>query len=692
MAGYTGKILRVNLTEGSFTTMPTSDYEHWGGGHGMGSAIFFDLVDDKTIGGFDPRNVMTIMTSPLSGTLTPGCSARTEVQGIGVQAYPFEWFTRSNFGGRFSSMLKYAGWDGIVIEGSAPAPVWIDIRDEDVEIRSCDPLSLWGKDTWECQRTVWDYVSGGKGYEDWIDTGSINGAQTTQRPAVLAIGPAGEHLSRMACLIHDAANGSGQGGFGAVWGSKKLKAVSVIGTGSIAIHDPNGLLEARIEQMKNGYDLANPRESVSPNLFQSPPGAGVTWESFPKFTAPGGKRPQACIGCHAGCRRRYESGLGNEASCSETTFYLAAETPETLYKATDLLNKYGINILEAYFAIQYIKTLYESGIIGPGSEIDCPLNFEKYGSFDFIEQYLKMVAYRNDGLGNESAFGNDIAEGTLRAAEKWGRLKEDLTSGALEYPYWGYPLHFDPRVQLEWGYGSILGDRDINEHCFNRLYCYGDPAYYGDSNQLTTEEVVIIITDKMVPFQGDQLMLDYSTENMYSKHMAKLVAWHRYYTRFWKESILFCDNRWPDFINPNTPDMIGSTGEAEPRFLNAVTGKQFTFLDGIELGRKIWNLDHAIWTLQGRHRDMVHFPDYIYLLPKGNKKKKYIGRENGEWTYTGIVERCVDRQKFEEFKTLFYELEGWDPLTGYPTRSSLENLGLGYVADELDAQEKLGKV
>jgi aldehyde:ferredoxin oxidoreductase len=136
--------------------------------------------------------------------------------------------------------------------------------------------------------------------------------------------------------------------------------------------------------------------------------------------------------------------------------------------------------------------------------------------------------------------------------------------------------------------------------------------------------------------------------------------------------------------------MIGSTGKAEPRFLNAVTGKNFTFLDGIELGRKIWNLDQAIWTLQGRHRDMVHFADYIYRLPKSTKNKKYIGRENGEWTYIDIIERHVDREKFEEFKTLFYELEGWDPLTGYPTRSSLENLDLGYVADELEEQNKLG--
>ena len=74
MNGYAGKILRINLTNRKETTIPTSKYEQWIGGHGMGSAIFFDLVKDKTIDGFDPANVVTIMTSPLSGTLVPGAS------------------------------------------------------------------------------------------------------------------------------------------------------------------------------------------------------------------------------------------------------------------------------------------------------------------------------------------------------------------------------------------------------------------------------------------------------------------------------------------------------------------------------------------------------------------------------------------------------------------------------------------
>ena len=188
MNGYAGKILRLDLTEPSVSTIPTSDYEQWGGGHGMGSAIFFDLVQDKTIDGFDPANVLTIMTSPLCGTLVPAAGGRTEVQGIGVQSYPIGWFTRSNLGGRFGAMLKYAGWDGIAIEGAADEPVWIDIRDDaplgngGVQIRNCAELSLWGTDTWECQRRIWSEVTGGRGYGDWFEpkAGSTAGSVLPQ--------------------------------------------------------------------------------------------------------------------------------------------------------------------------------------------------------------------------------------------------------------------------------------------------------------------------------------------------------------------------------------------------------------------------------------------------------------------------------------------------------------------------------
>ncbi|MCP4148002.1 MAG: aldehyde:ferredoxin oxidoreductase, partial [bacterium] len=88
MYGYMGKILRLDLTNRKTSIIDTQDYKDWIGGHGIGSALFWDLVKDKKISGFDPGNAVTIMTSPLSGTIAPGASGRTEVQGIGTQSYP----------------------------------------------------------------------------------------------------------------------------------------------------------------------------------------------------------------------------------------------------------------------------------------------------------------------------------------------------------------------------------------------------------------------------------------------------------------------------------------------------------------------------------------------------------------------------------------------------------------------------
>jgi aldehyde:ferredoxin oxidoreductase len=694
MNGYAGKILTLDLTERKVGAIPTSKYQHWMGGHGMGAAIFFDLVKDKTIDGFDPANVVTMMTSPLSGTLVPAASGRTEVQGIGVQSYPIGWFTRSNLGGRFSGMLKFAGWDGVVIQGKADKPVWIDIRDGKVRIRDCAPLSLWGKETWDCQETIWEEVAAGRKYGDWNSPIGKEGGKTTQRPAVVTIGPAGENQSRLACLIHDASNAAGQGGFGAVFGSKNLKAISVIGTGHVEINDPKMLIATRLWQKNNyAFDLSHLQETWGSFQFQSPPAPIVLWaKGRPKID----QRPQACMGCHSGCRARYKDASGNEASCIASVFYSDALSLDIQRFASDLINRYGLNAAEMIFGLVYIRILQMTGRLKTAKIPDCPLDFSKYGSKEFVEQFVKMVAYSNDGKGNESEFGRDISGGFVRAAEKWGRRNEDLKSGILAFPYWGIPIHKEPRAQVYWGYGTLLGDRDINEHDFDWIkWEYGQAKAQGRRPALTAEEVVKIVTDKMVPFQGDLDMLDFSENNIYSEHMAKLVAWHRYYTRFWKQSMLFCDSRWPDFVNILRPDKIGSTGIAEPRYVKAVTGKDFSFRDGIDLGRKIWNLDHAIWTLQGRHRDMVHFIDNVYerrpLFPADVPNAHMPGKENGKWDYYGYSRRKLDKNKFDEFKTRFYLLQGWDTKSGYPKRSTLESLELGYVADELERNGKLGK-
>ncbi|MBI5443101.1 MAG: aldehyde:ferredoxin oxidoreductase [Deltaproteobacteria bacterium] len=696
MNGYAGKILRIDLTRRKISTIETRKYEQWGGGHGMGSALFWDLAKEKAVSGFDPRNVVTIMTSPLTGTLVPGASSRTEVQGIGVQSHPVEWFTRSNFGGRFGPMLKYAGWDGIVVEGKASKPVWIDFRDGDVRIR--DAGRLWGMDAWAAQQEIWRLVAGGRGYGDWLKTGpDAKGGRTVQRPAVLTIGPSGERLGRIAALIHDAGNAAGQGGFGGVWGSKNLKAVSVWGSGAVHVADPKALVEARLWLKREfSLDADDPRVQANPMGARMMLGPGSPPVSIAFWKNPEDARPQACAGCPAGCRSRYGSGKGNESACADSMWYVLPDLErhqgkqtDSVFISADLCQKYGINACELLRGLPYVRDLHKMGVLGPGKAIDTDLSFEGYGSTEFVEGLLRMIAERR-------GIGNDMAEGFYRAAERWGRLKEDARTGLLAYPHWGLPLHYEPRAELEWGYGSIVGDREVNEHAFNWLFWLPSGAKaQGAEPPISAEEIVTLFSEKLVPYQCDVRMLDYANDNMYSEHMAKLVAWDRHYSRFWKQSLLFCDGLYPNFVNMARPDGRGVTGIAEPRFFKAVTGRECSFADGIELGRKIWNLDNAIWTLQGRHRDMVHFAEHIYTVPLAPLYPVPVhylpGRENGKWTYVAVDGRHLDKNGFDEWKTRYYALEGWDPKTGWPLKSTLDSLGLPHVAEELTKKRKLGR-
>ncbi len=683
--GYVGKILYVNLTDGRIEEIETSKYEQFGGGHGMGSALFWDLVEDKTVDGYHPDNLITMMTSPLSGTLVPSASGRTECNFIGLIAYPIGWYTRSNFGGRFSGELKYAGWDGIAIQGKSETPVWINIANDKVTIE--DATDLWGLDTYETQEEIWSTVS--KGNTDdgtWygVGTGRDSG-RTLQKPAVATIGKAGENLNRNACILHDAGNAAGQGGLGGVFGSKNLKAVSVIGTGSVEIADPAALIAARKEfQDKFAYNVDAPEmESPVPNFpaygaITLSPGFGPLY--LPTHVP---SRPQGCIGCYKNCRRRLSTGVSNEDQCVESLFFINGSNQIDQNKATDLLDKAGLNVYDV-FNHSYLYALNQMGIMGPGMEIESSLPFEKYGTIEFMEAYVDCIINRTD-------IGADLAEGMARAAKKWGRWEIDTASGLLDRPNWGFCQHYEPRLEVEWSYGSILGDRDINEHGLN-FYVHWHSIIRGMVGQepaISAEDMVNLIAEGTGV--GDPMGWDYSEEGIYGDPKVQAISWHRHYTRFWKQSLAFCDWAWPNFINFNSADgdMSGASPEFEVRFYNAVTGKSLTWEEGLEIGHKIWTLDKAIWTLQGRHRDLEVFADYVYDVPTEapDGLPMFI---DGKWEYNAGLGRTLDRDKFEDFKTRFYANEGWDTATGWPTRATLEALDLGYVADELESNGKLG--
>jgi aldehyde:ferredoxin oxidoreductase len=724
--GYVGKITRINLTTEEISDIDTGAYEQWGGGHGIGSALFYDIVvkekggNLEEIDGFHPDNLVTIMTSPLSATGIPSATSRTEVQGIGVHAYPIGWFTRSMIGGRIGPMIKFAGYDGIAIEGASSEPVWIDIRDGFIAIRPCSELGLWGMDTVETQKAIWEYVVGDERYGTWISPEGAGGA-TTQRPAVMAIGRAGETRCRMACLMHDYGYAAGAGGFGGVWGSKNLKAVSVIGTGSVPVADPAGVIAERMANLRDyGPDMENftmldrstiLRHNTLVGAAEAYGKVPTNWEGDGNMLTGSlrdiEKRPASCMGCYAGCRGRYKDGKANEVHCAGCYFYGQADDREIQIEATDLINRYGFNTFDFYQGIPYLNALGEKGIIGPaGSEIETDLDFTTFGSLGFAQRLLETIAER------DTPFGDALAEGFARALERWGRLDDigqayEEDKAHIQLPYWGLPEHhYDARVQLEYGYGTILGDRELCEHLFTAVFW--DSKFSDMIGRLlrpynaNAETSVTLLAEKMLPHAAEYAstedamqMINYATENMYSENIARLVSWHRHYTRFYKASMLFCDWKYPDIINTRREDRRGSSFSAEEKFIKAVTGKDISFLDGMAIGRKIWNLDNVIWILQGRHRDMVHFADYIYTVdfPEEYKLPTYdpdaLVKAN-RWDYRDVAGRRLDRDEFENFKTRFYAREGWDTATGWPTRSTLESLGLGEVADTLESWGKLG--
>ncbi|HLC23951.1 MAG TPA: aldehyde ferredoxin oxidoreductase C-terminal domain-containing protein, partial [Dehalococcoidia bacterium] len=213
---------------------------------------------------------------------------------------------------------------------------------------------------------------------------------------------------------------------------------------------------------------------------------------------------------------------------------------------------------------------------------------------------------------------------------------------------------------------------------------------------MPVEEMVNIWAEKTVPFTGDPFMFDYGDgpTGIYSEHKAKLVAWYRRFSVFWLDSVGGCEWRYPRVINTAKPDFRGFTPDLEERVLNAVTGNNKSYAEYMQVGGKILNLDRAIHVLQGRHRDNEKFAPFIFK-PKDRDEEEASGMlfpfyQDGKWGRKAMRDRFLVEDRFEEWKTHYYKVEGWDTKSGWPTRSTLEGLGLGHVADVLQARGKLG--
>ncbi|MFC1994420.1 aldehyde ferredoxin oxidoreductase N-terminal domain-containing protein [Chloroflexota bacterium] len=638
--GYAGKILKVDLSSGTISTTPTSDYtDSFLGGRGIAAKIYWDEVSSDTKA-FDPENRMIFALGPLSGTPLIGGS-RWQVCGKSPITNP-EHFSYCNLGGHWGVQLKFAGYDALVIHGQADKPVYLSIDNGATEIR--DASVLWGKTGAQAREMLKEELGN-----------SVR---------VVTYGPAGENGVPFAVLLADD-DATGSNGLASVMGSKKLKAIAVRGKRKIAAAKPDTIIELcnHIRDLKKGFE--------------------TRWTDAPYQKAMSGKNKKIkralCYGCIGACiRATYESEDGTKGKfmCGAATFYMEralryyGEQNDVPFFATKLCDYYGIDADVIYCMLMWLSRCHKSGIL---NDTNTGMPLSKLGSLEFIDALVKKISLRE-------GFGNILSRGIHAAAEVIGNGAEQLiTDYTLKggnnsaycprmYPAHGILYAMEPRQPIQ----------QLHE-IGTTLFDWIDWAKKRKGSYMSSD----IFRKIAKRFWGSELAGDFSTYT--DKALAAVKIQDRQYA---KESLILCDCMWPITYTSNSEDHVGDP-TIESKLLSAVTGKEISEKKLYKIGERIFNLQRAILTREGhRGRESDMLPEIFF-----NKPLKY-GTENPDCLAPGkggkIISRkdaVVDREKFEKMKDEYYQLRGWDVASGLQTEAKLKELGLDDIAEDLVQRE-----
>ncbi len=442
---YAGCILRVNLTTGEIKKeKPDSALlRKYIGGRGLASYYLSQLMDPAAEP-LSPENVLIFATGPLTGTSAPAGGrymvvCKSPLTGL---------IASSNSGGHFGAELKAAGYDMIVLEGAAKEPVYLAIRDDEVELKPA--AELWGLET----DVVTDRLR-----EEFGD----------EKAKVACIGPAGENLVRFACVINDKHRAAGRSGVGAVMGAKKLKAIIVRGRKRPVAPDEEvfkNFVREKTEILRTnpvtGEGLPKLGTKVLDNIinenglyptrnFQTGVFEGTEEVCGEALVEKGYlKKNRGCYACPIKCARvtalptgsrgegpEYESGWAYGACCGVKDLIAVTE-------ANFLCNRLGIDTISCGVTIACAMELFERGYLpkedlGPGPALN-------FGSSEAIVYYTHAVAYRK-------GFGDKLAEGAARLAEAYGHPELAMTVKKQELPA------YDPRGAQAQGLAYATSNR-----------------------------------------------------------------------------------------------------------------------------------------------------------------------------------------------------------------------------------------
>ena len=461
--GYMGSILRVDLSSGSIRIENLPDepvLKKFIGGQSLASYLLLRELplDAKPFG---PENRVVIMTGPLTGTgLTPGGTKATAVYLSPLTGYSLGRGATSGFWG---TVLKASGFDGLIIEGVSAKPVYLFIHEGRAELR--DASRVWGKGT----RATEDILREEVGLKD---------------AKVLCIGPAGEHLNRAGMLVNDYNHSAAHSG-GAVFGSKKLKAVVVHGTARPKIHNKAALIEAglRWRATLEVHDIKKKKTKL---------GSGASWGALNNYNwrsteiTPDHNRGfnenrvtlRPCFQCQRLCPWDVEikegpykgtvSRFNAGGEWLDAFFNLGIRGNGVLYLA-ERINDLGIECSHFSCGAGVAFEAWEKGLLGPDKTDGLKL---EWGSVEAVDRLLEMAARREGWLGNllaegpkqlAQAIGGDApnwavhTKGGTPAMHEWrpklGQMLRELTSSGGMKPQGGGSTSPAPdlRYREKWG-------------------------------------------------------------------------------------------------------------------------------------------------------------------------------------------------------------------------------------------------
>lgn len=596
MYGYRGTILRINLTEHKITKeeLPLEMAQKYIGGRGLGTKLYFDEVDPK-IDALSPENKLLFVAGPLTGTPTP-----TGGRYMVVTKGPLTGtIASSNSGGKWGAEMKLAGYDVIILEGKSENPVYIAIEDDKVEIR--DAAHLWGK--------IVD------------DTEALIMKDMPDRTKIASIGPAGEKLSLMSCIMNDTSRAAGRTGVGAVMGSKNLKAIAIRGTGKVELADEVGLAEVvkknnklLLENGVTGTGLPTYGSAILVNIINEPgilPTNNFQLSQFEEAEEISGERmtekylvkKHPCYRCPIGCGRWIDlNGKQGGGPEYETLWAFGSDCGvddiEKIMEANFLCNELGIDTITAGATIAAAMELYQLGLI-KDEELDGVSL--KFGDADAMVEWTRRMALRE-------GFGDKMADGSYRLCESYGRADLSMTVNKQELPA------YDPR--------GVQGQA-LSYATSNRGGCHVR-GYLISPEILATPE-----------------KLDRSTTEgkaLWTKIFQDLTAVI--------DSVGLC---------LFTSFALGVTEYRE--MLNAATGQNLTDEEVMMAGDRIWNIER-LYNLEAG------------IDPKNDTLPKRLLEEGiAEGPSKGEVARL------DVMLPEYYNLRGWTA-EGIPTEETKEKLGL----------------